>query len=425
MTIKNDLLIALNDAGPMKYAQIVEYSPELSKKNIQARLWELRRDGKVEHAEDGTYTALAEPDVPKPVAIVATNGATPDGGSAKAPKRSSGDVKGPQAAAELDEPLSGDEAEFQKLLKDMDVKKGINVITRTVFRGDPYDLDHVTDVLMDAKAFVNPGPRKMILRYWSDYTEQDLTERLIARLDRTEGARADDDKDAAVDELGIGWGIEKDRDGEWGPSAGGEMTQVQAVKAAAQMNVTRGRGRPRDDDGGDGGGRRAEPFGVEQVLAIIDRLKPDKGDTDEKLQRLEERLEDQREALAAEREGRLTDKLGEMAQQITSLANRDPVTAYQKAKETVYAFEGDRQPMVTDSSPTVQLAKDVGDKVDKNMNRVVGLLEQVLLRNQGEYSPEHASTPEAQEDRAERLGDRMTQTARSEALGRDLFGTQS
>ena len=73
----------------------------------------------------------------------------------------------------------------------------------------------------------------------------------------------------------------------------------------------------------------------------------------------------------------------------------------------------------------MQLAKDVGDKVDRNMNRIAGLLEQVVLRGQGEYSPEHASTPEAQEDRAERLGDRLTQSPRSEALGRDLFGTQS
>ena len=424
MTIKNDLLIALNDAGPMKYGQIVEYSPELSKKNIQARLWELRRDGKVEHAEDGTYTALVEPDAPKPVAIVATNGATPDGGSAKAPKRGKGDVKGPQAAVELDEPLSGDEAEFQKLLKDMDVKKGINVITRTVFRGDPYDLDHVTDVLMDAKAFVNPGQRKMILRYWSDYTEQDLTERLVARLDRTEGPKADDDKDAAVDELGVGWGIEKDDDGEWGPVAGGELSQVQAVKAAAQMNVTRGRGRRRDSDDGDRPAHRDGPFNLEGILAIVDRLKPEKAEDDGRLQRLEEKLEDQREQLAIEREGRLTDKLGEMAQQITSLANRDPVTVYQKAKETVLAFEGSPSPMVTDSSPTVQLAKDVGDKVDRNMNRIAGLLEQVMLRNQGEYSPEHASTPEAQEDRAERLGNRMDQSDRSNQLGQDLFGTQ-
>jgi hypothetical protein len=424
MGIKDELLAALAEGGPMNIEALRESSPEIKGKNVQARLWELRRDGLVERREDGTYVALAEPTAPQGTSLVSPNGVTAPEGTEKPPRRSRGDVKGAQAAQELDEPLSGDEGEFQKLLKDCDVKKGINVVTRTVFRGDSHDLDHVTDVLIDAKAFINPGQRKMIIRYWSDYTEQDLSERLSARLDRTDGPKADDDKDAAVDELGVGWGIEKDDDGEWGPVAGGEMSQVQAVKAAAQMNVTRRPRRRRDEEDGDGDRRRDGPMTFENMLTLVERLKPDKGDDDDKIARLEERLDQQREQLAVEREERHSAKIEELTASIQSLAQRDPVTMYQKAKETVYAFEGEPRSLVTDPSPTVQLVKDVGDKLDKNLNRIAGLGEQFLLRNQGEYEPEHTSDEAAQDERAERLSNRINQSDRSRELGTDLFGVQ-
>jgi hypothetical protein len=424
MSIKEDLLKLLSESGPLKIDAIQNSSPEIKSKNVSARLWELRSEGKIERHEDGTYVALVEPEAPKEIAVVSANGVEPAEGAQTAPRRSRGDVKGPQAAQELDEPLSGDEGEFQRLLKDCDIKKGVNVITRTVFRGDSHDLDHVIDVLNDAKAFINPGQRKMIIRYWADYIEEGLTDRQLARLDRTESPKSADDKGEAVDELGIGWGIEKDDDGEWAPVAAGEMSQTQAVRAAAQMNATRRPRRRRDEDDGDGDRRRDGLGSLSDILAIVERLKPEKSDTDDRLERMEERLETQREQLAVEREGRMADRISELTTTMQSLASRDPVTMYQRAKETVMAFEGPTQPLVTDPSPTVQLVKDVGDKFDKNMNRLAGVAEQFLLRNQGEYEPEHTSDEAAQDERAGRLSSRISQSDRSRQLGEDLFGVE-
>lgn len=421
MGIKEDLLAALNEGGPMNIQALRETSPEIKGKNVQARLWELRRDGLVERHEDGTYVALAEPTPPQDTSLVSPNGKTPPEGAETPPKRSKRDVRGAQAGQELDEPLSGDEEEWQKLLKDCDVKKGINPVTRTVFRGDPTDLDFVTDVLMDAKAFINPGQRKMIIRYWSDYVEQPISERLSARLDRTEAPKGADDKAEAVDDLGLGWSIEKDDDGEWGPVAGGELSQVQAVKSAAQMNVARRPRRRRDEEDGDGDRRRDGPMGLTDLLALVDRLKPDKSDTDDKVTALEQRLDDSRELLAAEREARFTAKLDDLTTTMHSLASRDPVTMYSRAKETVMAFEGPPQSLVTDPSPTVQLVKDVGDKIDRNMNRIAGHMEQLMLRQAGDYEPEHTSDGAAQDERAERLGERMNQSPRSRELGGQLW----
>jgi hypothetical protein len=282
----------------------------------------------------------------------------------------------------------------------------------------------VIDVLNDAKAFINPGQRKMIIRYWADYIEEGLTDRQLARLDRTESPKSADDKGEAVDELGIGWGIEKDDDGEWAPVAAGEMSQTQAVRAAAQMNATRRPRRRRDEDDGDGDRRRDGLGSLSDILAIVERLKPEKSDTDDRLERMEERLETQREQLAVEREGRMADRISELTTTMQSLASRDPVTMYQRAKETVMAFEGPTQPLVTDPSPTVQLVKDVGDKFDKNMNRLAGVAEQFLLRNQGEYEPEHTSDEAAQDERAGRLSSRISQSDRSRQLGEDLFGVE-
>ena len=87
------------------------------------------------------------------------------------------------------------------------------------------------------------------------------------------------------------------------------------------------------------------------------------------------------------------------------------------------AIEGPRQvPTVTDQSPTVQLIKDQSDKLDKNMNRLVGLLERAILRGQEDVIPEEHSTPEERDQRAERLLGRMEQATRSRELRQELFG---
>ncbi|MDP3063630.1 MAG: hypothetical protein Q8O40_10560, partial [Chloroflexota bacterium] len=75
------------------------------------------------------------------------------------------------------------------------------------------------------------------------------------------------------------------------------------------------------------------------------------------------------------------------------------------------------------TSPTVTLIQDQTNKLDKNVNRVVGLIERLAIRGKGEeeFIPEEGGTPEEQDSRATRLLKRMNEADRSRELRRDLF----
>jgi len=124
-----------------------------------------------------------------------------------------------------------------------------------------------------------------------------------------------------------------------------------------------------------------------------------------------------------EREARQEVRFSRLEGLIGSALNKNPFQEYLEIKQQVEAIEGPRQiPTVTDQSPAVQLIKDQSDKLNKNMNRVVGLLERAMLRGQDEVIPEEHSTPKERDQRAERLLGRMQQAGRSRELWRELFG---
>ena len=129
------------------------------------------------------------------------------------------------------------------------------------------------------------------------------------------------------------------------------------------------------------------------------------------------------EELAREREARQEDRFNRLESMVGSALNRNPIQEYVEMRQQLEAIEGPRQvPAVTDQSPTVQLIKDQSDKLDKNMNRLAGVLERAMLRGQDEVVPEEHSTPEEREKRAERLLGRMEQQGRSRELRQELFG---
>lgn len=152
------------------------------------------------------------------------------------------------------------------------------------------------------------------------------------------------------------------------------------------MSPNRGAGsEDGDEEEGDtsAGKRRRRGGGRDPILTLpIERAFPDKDSRDDEVKALREELNREREARQEERFNRLEGM-------VSSALNRNPVQDYLEMKQQVEAIEGPRQPpVVTDQSPTVQLIKDQSDKLDKNMNRLAGVLERAMLRGQEDVVPE-------------------------------------
>ena len=107
------------------------------------------------------------------------------------------------------------------------------------------------------------------------------------------------------------------------------------------------------------------------------------------------------------------------------MATRNPLGEYLETQTQLQALglAGGPQQHVTDTSPTVQLVKDQSDKMDKNMNRLVGVLERVVLRDHDQLAAEETnSTPQQQEEKAAELLGRLKGTTRSKELRDSLWG---
>ncbi|KKK58057.1 hypothetical protein LCGC14_3048260, partial [marine sediment metagenome] len=355
--------------------------------------------GKIERMGDGTARAL--PGEPEPGAP----GSPPAGGSA------------PADEGTQNQPLSGDQDEFRRLLQDCDVRKALETITKTFFAGDPEDLNHLASVLEDARAYVQPLYKRMIVRYWARYIHREVPAILDDRLNRPEGDKGDRNRPGADLMEDIGWKMVKDRDGDFVALPGGELTYEKALRYAATTMASRGS--PKGEVGGDDDepttDKRRRGGQDPLVTLLLDRLLPKEGGSDDKVAVLEAKLEKlQEDARAAE--------MSELKGMVAAIANRDPIADFLAMKERLVLIDGGpRGPEVTDQSPVVQLYKDTSHMMDKNVNRLVGMMEQLMLRGAGELVPEDTSTPAEREAKAEALLAEMDQGDRSRALRKELF----
>ena len=128
-----------------------------------------------------------------------------------------------------------------------------------------------------------------------------------------------------------------------------------------------------------------------------------------------------RERLEKMEQERNDERLDRLEARLSLALNRDPVEELVQMRQRLELIEGPR-PVATDGAPTVQLIKDQTDKIDKNMNRVIGVLERAVLRNQDEVVAEEHSTPAEREARADRLVKQMDQANRSVQLRKEVFG---
>ncbi|MBA7672817.1 hypothetical protein ES703_81004 [subsurface metagenome] len=105
---------------------------------------------------------------------------------------------------------------------------------------------------------------------------------------------------------------------------------------------------------------------------------------------------------------------------IANIAARDPWEDYDRI-EAMKTRLGVGGPVVTDQSPAVQLIKDSTERVDKNINRLVGIIERTALRSD-EFKPEETRTPGQRESKAGQLLGEVQTRERSRGLRRDTFG---
>ncbi|MDP3061784.1 MAG: ArsR family transcriptional regulator, partial [Chloroflexota bacterium] len=352
MTTQGEQIMALLMQQPMTVGELVEKTG-WTQKTVSARLYGLK--GKVAKADDGRYQVV--PKTPDP-----PGGITPPS---------------PRAT------LSADQAKFRSMLDDCGVKQAQDTITETFFAGDPEDLDHLVAVLEDARAYVPPLQKRMIVRYWASFRQREMPAGLEARL--AGGVTEKEGEDGGgrfMDD--IGWKIEKDRDGEWVARPGGELkTYKEALRWAGTMNAARSSA---GDDGGDeeeegapAGKRRRRGGGRDPFMALlIERAFPDpnKADPrDDEIKKLRERVEEMDKA-------QQEDRMDRLESMIAGLANRDPLAEFAQLQERYAVLAPSRGDGTT--SPTVTLIQDQTNKLDKNVNRVVGLIERLAIRGKGE-----------------------------------------
>lgn len=337
--------------------------------------------------------------------------------------------KAPEASADLDQKQM-----FVDHLGKIGVtpKNAIPTIADIFFSGDIYDLTWLKQVLQkEAAGFVNPGQQRIIVSWWSHsrglpFAEDELFPESEGDEKPRKGAAGkagDDQRPERPLDPGMGWKIAKDRDGDWVAIPGGPMNYKEATEGAERRHLIGAYQLPKGDDDGEEpaegdspkasrrGVKREEPLVDKLMLKLIDKVfDGDQGRGSEADARVE-RLQEQMAAMQAERQEERFERLEGLVAQV---AGRDPWDEYDKIqalKDRLGVGGG----AVTDQSPAVQIIKDSSDKLDKNVSRVVGIMERFILR-EGNFQPEETRTPGERDTRAGELLD----TARGREASRDL-----
>lgn len=418
MSVAEDIRNTLHDHGGQTLEELHSSTGHI-KKTLSSRLYDLKRWGQVTQDAQGAYWLATSTSSSPEEEAASTNGHGPSQPAAP----------GAPHQTERHQPLSGDEEEFMRLLVDCDVRRARDTITSTFFRGDVYDLNNLVEVLEDAKGYVNPNQARMVLRYWARYIGFDIGKlaKLEERLGRAAspgGSSSGDPDDAGKFIEDLGWTIKKDKDGDWVPTLGGDLSHRDSLRWAATMNATRAAKRDDDDDEDDDpkekrGRRRQEEKDPE--LVWLERMKMykdvfggDDSGKDEEVRLLKEKLEQMERDREAER-------LERLEQGMAALANRNPLTDYIQMRDQLNQIAPQSSP-VTDNSPTVQLIKDQSDKMTKGMDRLTGIIERAALRGHDAIEPEERYSPEERESRAGALVKKLEQGDEHKQLRQDLFG---
>lgn len=432
----------LFEKGPMHLDTLAPLIPGVESKTVHSKCLELEHEGKVTHNQEDMIWHLVEGVNPDSYSSGAASTAAADSpGGGKPPAGSGG--KPPAEEIKSLEPIK----QFEELLKSVGVKppEVIPTIRTMFFSGDIDSLEYLLKVLRrDAASFVSPGQARTIISFWSSsrglpYRPEDYQ---LGDEDRGRGGKEQAEAPAAapspMDKLGIKWGIERNKRGDWVPIpvTGGSMTHAEAQEAADRRatidKLSPSASSSEDEEEGSGPAAATGKGGKGQKLSIQDYL----------MQKLIDKMvdgdggrgaEDSPMVAALQQQNQL------LAQQLQDMKDRQEQARLDRIEENISALAA-RNPWddpvaipmlrqklgvgsssVTDSSPAVQLLKDSTDKMDKNVERLTGLFERVMLKTDA-LNPETTRTPEGREKKAGELLAQVQNTQHSVELRRRAFG---
>ena len=443
-SIAEQVITTLYNEGPMDSHGMMQYITGVEYKSVSTQCLQLEKQGLILRGE-GRVWSLREGVTPQTL-IDGTLEDAPGNeeeendnrGDGDAPARASG-RKPPQAQKKEGIPLDQKQMFIQEL-KNIGVqpKEAIPTIASLFFDGDIDDLGWLNHVLLKSAAgFVNHKQRRLIMDWWSHsrglpYAEDEMFPDTEPEARGKKPSRQEE-KEAAEEgalDAGVGWRVEKDRDGEWVAVPGGPVqSYMQAQELAKQRQVIAAysKSNPRnesdDDEQEEEGrparrsGRRGDSIVEKMMLRLLDGMldgNKGKGSAEsETIGRLTDRIEQMERDRNEERFERME---GLVAQALA----RDPWDDYDRINKMKERLGGGG-PVVTDQSPAVQLIKDSTDKLDKNVGRLVGIVERVVLR-EGDIKLEETRSPEQREQKADELLGTVQSRNRSRGLRRSAFG---
>ncbi len=425
-SIKEQVVLVLSEHGPLKAADMMPFIKGAEQHSVESKLLEMMKDNQVDRDANMVYS-LHE-------GVTANTLKEPAEDSAAGAKGGGGSGAAQAAGIPLDARQM-----FENLLKSVAVKPPeiIPTIGGIFWGGDIDNLKWLETVLRrHAAGWVAPNQIRLVLSSWSQtrglpYNENEF---IIEPLESAKGAKAAPEagpKSVAEDlqaQTGIGYKIEKDRDGDWVPKPGGSMTYVEALSASQKSNYIKAieRGQPSEasepaSEASEGkssakGGKVPRSFDqmfMEKALDVMFDKESGKGsgeNAEVKLLREEIRtMKDQQDREWRER----------MEANLAAALQRDPLGETRDIEHLRQRL-GITGSGVTDSSPAVQLIKDASDKANKNLDRLTGMVERMVLKSD-EFRPEETRSAAEKESKAGAILQEAEKKARSQELGKRAF----
>jgi len=433
-SIVSQIVDKLYSEGAMKVADMCK-TIKYPYKSVYTKALELQKLGLVDRDDNGVWS-LKEGVTPRTL----ETGELDESGAAEAPGEGvEPGGKGAPIVRSTGAPLD-QKGLFIQELKNIGVqpKEVIPTIASIFFDGDIDDLNWLNTVLLkSAGGWVNHKQRRLIIDWWSHsrglpYAEDDffpdLDDEGKPKKAGARGEKAEVKTEKRLD-LGIGWKIDRDRDGAWITLPGGPMSYQEAVEAAERRALIDSykRGRAGEEAEGEETGEEGAPArkGAKRPESLIEYMMKKmvdnmldsgkgKGDGDSETVRL---LTERIDNMERERQEERFERLEGM---IAGIASRDPWEDYDRIQAMKDRL-GVGGPVVTDQSPAVQLIKDTTDKLDKNIGRLVGVMERTVLRSE-DFTPEKTRSPQDRETKATELLGEAQARERSRGYRRETFG---
>lgn len=432
----------LLEHGPKQVKDLMPWLKNTKAKTVHNRCFEMERMGLISRDDDGVWTL--KPGV-TPESLVTGDLKDKTKQEAKGMVETKGEEKpagGGSGDTEAVKPLDA-RGKFAVLVASTGVDKDmVPTIRDQFFNGDINKLSWLRQVLLtNSLGFVTVNQARVIITSWGQfcglpYNPDDLP---TEESSQGKGGKASAKPLSAqlADEAGIGYRVDVDQWGNWKAVVGGPLSYQEALDKAERRAtiaaMTAGQVVAGAEEAAEGTEGKQAPKGMKKVESLQDYFmkkvidefiegKKGKGDgeSSELVRALQTQISTLQTSLKDMKDQQLQDRLGSMEANLAAIASRDPWSdpaELARARQSL----GIPSTTVTDNSPVVQILKDSSDKLDKNVGRLVGLVERVALKSD-EFRPEEKRSSEEKEAAASALLTEAASRDRSKALRQRTFG---